>query len=96
MSRASRCCKETAVRNAAWLIDHVATRDGWYPRRCTPDGKPYELAAEGGDEPMPWASADGLYIVWLLLELTQRGLDSHLDRVREGPRYDRAARRYLR
>lgn len=33
---------------------------------------------------MPWASADGLYIVWLLLELTQRGLDSHLDRVREG------------
>jgi hypothetical protein len=76
--------QETAVRNAAWLIDHVATRDGWYTRRCTPDGIPYELAAEGGDEPMPWASADGLYIVWLLLELTQRRLGSHLDRVREG------------
>ena len=39
----------------------------------------YSAFAEGGDEPLAWGSADGLYIVWLLVELTQRGLADHAD-----------------
>lgn len=68
---------------ADWLLRRVPMVEGWFPRRCRPDGSPYARSAEGGEEPLHAASADGLYIPWLLAELTARGLDDHRRRVRE-------------
>lgn len=70
-----------APLTAEWLLTHLPAGD-WFPRRCSPDGRAYLHAAEGGEEPLAYASADGLYIVWLLLELTIRGMADHTDRVR--------------
>jgi hypothetical protein len=71
-----------AARCAEWLASHVQSDTDWYPRRCRLDGRTYTERAEGGPEPLLYASADGLYIVWLLLELTQRGLGSYAEAVR--------------
>lgn len=81
-SRAARLC-DYAPRTADWLLTNVICPSDWYPRRCTPEGQPYTARAEGGRDPFFDASADGLYIVWLLLELTERGLGDHAERVRE-------------
>jgi hypothetical protein len=74
---------EAAGLAAQWLLRRVRPLDGWFPRRCTEDGAPYARSAEGGDEPLLTSSADGLYIPWLLTELSLRGLEDHRPRVRE-------------
>lgn len=75
--------RDYAPRTAEWILTRVSVPGDWYPRRCTPEGRPYLRSAEGGEEPLAFASADGLYTVWLLLELTERGLADHRGRVRE-------------
>ncbi len=74
--------RDMAVRAADWLVRHVGEAEGWYPRRCSPDGAIYRRSAEGGDEPLAAASGDGYHIPWLLLELHSRGLPADLDHVR--------------
>lgn len=72
-----------APLTAEWLLSRLEMPTAWYPRRCTPEGKAYPHRAEGGPDPFSDGSADGLYIVWLLLELTARGIADHAGRVRE-------------
>lgn len=74
--------RDYAPRTGDWLMRHLSTPTGWYPRRCRPDGAPYPLDAEGKPDPLADASGDGLYIVWLLLELTERGLGNYAETVR--------------
>jgi len=66
-----------APRTAEWILRNIPRTDGWFPRRCRPSGEPYPRTPEGGDEPLHLASGDGLYIVWLMVELTLRGLADH-------------------
>jgi len=82
--RAARM-REAAVGLAGWLTKHVPlTPSGWYPRRVTPAGEIYRDSAEGGKDPLWDHSADGLYIIWLLGELSARGLLDARDAIR-GP-----------
>lgn len=80
-----------AVGAARWAMCRAPDVDGWYARRCTPEGRPYLERAEGGPDPIAGSSADGLYIVWLLLELTERGLGAYAPEVRA--RVDTVVRR---
>jgi len=73
----------SAQRAAEWLLAHVRPVEGWYPRRCRPDGRPYDQRAEGGPDPLFACSADGLHIPWLLLELQARSLGEYTEVVRE-------------
>ncbi|MGC8668197.1 MAG: hypothetical protein ACP5VE_08805 [Chthonomonadales bacterium] len=75
---------EAAVRYAEWVLRHVELVDGWYPRRCTPEGAHYRQGAEGGQDPVFGASGDGLYLIWLFLELAQRGLADTAAEARKG------------
>lgn len=68
---------DTARNAAGWLIDRLAPLGDWYPRRCASDGRHYTQSAEGGNDPLFATSADGLAIIQLLMELTQRGMGDH-------------------
>ena len=71
-----------AARMAAWIRASVpAASNGWYPRRCSRDGRPFSERAEGGPDPLAEGSADGIFTVHLYLELARRGLADHLDEV---------------
>jgi|SRR5579872_1880883 len=74
--------RDGALRAAQWLQANLRGAAEWYPRRCAPDGTPYTKSAEGGADPLADGSADGLYIVWLLLELTERGMGDYAEQVR--------------
>jgi len=78
--------RQIAGRCADWLAAHVKPApNGWFPRRCTPDGQPYPYRAEGGDDPLFQTSADGLFIVQLWAELARRGpaaREKYLPRIR--------------
>jgi len=72
-----------AARMAEWIRASVpAASNGWYPRRCTRDGRPFPERAEGGPDPLAEGSADGIFTVHLYLELARRGLADHLDEAR--------------
>lgn len=73
---------DAAKATMEWLRTHVPDVDGWYPRRCAPDGSPYDRGAEGGADPIFTCSGDGLHIVWLMLELHRRGLGDYAEDVR--------------
>ncbi len=72
--------RREALRSAAkGYADWIDTRvkplpNGWFPRRCTVDGKPYEKSAEGGNDPFFATSADALFILQLWAELAARRL----------------------
>ena len=43
--------KTAAVKCARWIDRHVdSTPNGWFPRRCSPNGKTYKLTPEGGND----------------------------------------------
>lgn len=75
----ARCDRLVATARGAmeWLVDRLVPAGNWYPRRCTAEGAHYTLSAEGGQDPFFANSGDGLAIVWLLLEATQRGIADH-------------------
>lgn len=75
--------RDAAIRAAEWLLRHVSPVEGWYPRRCTPDGRPYDQRAEGGPDPIFHDSGDGLHIVWLLAELHLEGIDDYARLIEE-------------
>jgi len=72
LGQASREC---GLRLARWLRDHVRPApNGWFPRRCRPDGEPFPLDAHGaGPDPQFETSGDGLYLLWLFAELARAG-----------------------
>jgi hypothetical protein len=67
--------RETALRTADWLWKRVGRcGNGWYPRRCSPDGSNANFKAWGEyPDPQFDHSGDGAYLLWLWVELTQRG-----------------------
>jgi len=67
-----------AGKCAEWLLRNLkSVENGWYPRRVTPTGDVYRQRAEGGEDPFWQTSADGLFLVGLLIALTERGLGDH-------------------
>ena len=70
-----RLC-ERAVKIADWLIAHVPRcANGWYPRRCTPEGEPFTHSADGRKLDTQFDhSGAGAYLLWLWAELSARGL----------------------
>ena len=71
----ARRMRDVAVRCAQWFRIHLKpVPNGWYPRRCTPDGKVYRKTPDGGDDRFWQTSADGLFIIQLQAALTRRGL----------------------
>ena len=71
----SKRMRLAAYHCAAWLDKHLeAVPNGWFPRRCYPDGKVYRKSPEGGQDPFWQSSADGLFIVQLQAALTKGGL----------------------
>ena len=66
--------RKTAVRTADWLWKTKTVLDnGWYPRRCKPDGTPHPLNVWGDPDRQYHNSGDGVYLIWLWVELTRRG-----------------------
>ncbi|MCX6621981.1 MAG: hypothetical protein NTY38_13095, partial [Acidobacteria bacterium] len=61
-----RKMQHAAANCAAWLHARVKpTASGWYPRRCTPAGEPYQLHADNPSQKDPLfdGSADSLFIL---------------------------------
>ena len=64
-----------ALGCADWIRERLQpVPNGWYARRCTPDGTLYRQSPEGGADAFWQTSADGLFIVQLNAALTARGL----------------------
>ena len=76
--------RKTALRTADWLWNHVKpVENGWYPRRLNPDGSHANHNAWGGAPDSQWDhSGDGIYLLWLWTEITERGLADHRGEVR--------------
>ena len=76
--------RRAAVKTAEWLDKNVkSTSNGWYPRRCHPDGKHYPQNAYGDSDILFEKSADGLFIVQLNTALAQGGLADYKENVRQ-------------
>jgi len=76
--------REAAIRTAEWLNTHVeSTSNGWFPRRCEPDGKHYPKNAYGDSDILFQKSGDGLFIIQLYTGLTRRGLADYREIVRQ-------------
>jgi hypothetical protein len=74
-----------ALNYARWMDRNVEPLpNGWFPRRVTPEGKHYPHAAEGGDDRFFASSADGLFILQLWAELTDRRLADYREPLRKG------------
>lgn len=75
--------RAAAVRCAEWIAKHLEpVANGWFPRRITPQGKPYRKSPDGGDDPLWQTSADGLFILQLQTALTERKLADYSAAVR--------------
>ncbi|MGC9004222.1 MAG: hypothetical protein ACP5KZ_05930 [bacterium] len=71
-----RDLSDYAIKCAKWISENVEMApNGWYPRRCKPDGSFYPYNAEGRElDPIRETSGDGSHILFLLSELSLRGL----------------------
>ncbi len=79
--------RDIAAKTAAWIDAHVkSTPNGWYPRRCRPDGQHYPQNAYGDADILFETSGDGLFIIQLYTALTQRDLADYTRAVREKTR----------
>ncbi len=74
----------TALRVADWLWKNVGRCDnGWYPRRCKPDGSSFDHTAYGDAKDRQFDhSGDGTFLLWLWTELTRRGYRDCLQEVK--------------
>jgi len=79
-----RKMRSAAVKTAEWLNTNVkSTSNGWFPRRCEPDGKYYPNNAYGDSDILFQKSGDGLFIIQLYTGLTQRGLADYKGIIRQ-------------
>ncbi len=76
--------RRAATKTAEWIDKNVkSTSNGWYPRRCKPDGEHYPQNAYGDSDILFEKSADGLFIVQVNTALTRRGLADYTEDVRQ-------------
>lgn len=83
-SRRAEKMRAIARQMAGWIAEHVKVLDnGWYPRRCRPDGRPFPWDAWGGNrDPQFKNSGDGLFIVQLMVGLSERGMADYGEEIR--------------
>ncbi|MCL4506994.1 MAG: hypothetical protein M1140_13360 [Chloroflexi bacterium] len=82
-SRVARM-QRAALQCGQWIAAHVQMApNGWVPRRSYPDGSPYQLNPEGGDDILFDCSADGLYVLDLWGSLGAAGLADYRARLRD-------------
>jgi hypothetical protein len=75
--------QDVALKTADWISRNIRpTPNGWYPRRCRPDGGHYPQNAYGDGDILFEKSGDGLFILQLNAALTQRGLADYTQEVR--------------
>jgi hypothetical protein len=87
--RTEQKMKQIAAQYARWVLEKLEPLDnGWYPRRCTVHGKvyPYRHDDRSALDPMSDHSADGLYIIQLMVGLTERELADYKDVIAEKTR----------
>lgn len=73
-NRLTDCANVTA----RWLTETTPMlSNGWFPRRVTPEGKPYPKGAEGGDDPIFACSGDGTHFLWMWAALSQKGIGDY-------------------
>jgi len=76
--------RQAALRNARWIEQNVRpTANGWFPRRCKPSGEHYPNNAYGDPDILFASSADGLFIVQLMTELTRKGMADYAGQIEE-------------
>jgi len=76
--------RDIAVKTADWIHRNVRpTANGWYPRRCKPNGEHYPQNAYGDSDILFEKSGDGLFIIQLDTALTQHGLADYTQTVRQ-------------
>ncbi len=76
--------QDIAVQTADWIHRNIRpTANGWYPRRCRPDGEHFPQNAYGDSDILFEKSGDGLFIIQLNTALTQRGLADYRQAVRQ-------------
>jgi hypothetical protein len=79
-----RKMRGAALKTAEWLNMNVkSTSNGWFPRRCEPDGKHYPKNAYGDSDILFQKSGDGLFIIQLYTGLTRRELADYREIVRQ-------------
>lgn len=70
--------RQAARRLGEWLQAHVPLLpNGWVPRRVTAEGQAFPLTPDGRPDPIFGHSADGLFLLQLWIDLTERGLGDH-------------------
>ncbi len=75
--------RQIARKTAAWIDKNVkSTPNGWYPRRCKPSGEHYPDNAYGDSDILFEKSADGLFIVQLMTELTKKDLADYTEQIK--------------
>jgi len=75
--------RQIARKTAAWIDKNVkSTPNGWFPRRCKPSGEHYPNNAYGDSDILFEKSADGLFIVQLMTELTKKDLTDYTDQIK--------------
>jgi len=76
--------RQIAAKNAAWIAKNVKpTSNGWFPRRCLPSGEHHPNNAYGDSDILFEKSADGLFIIQLMTELTKKGLADYTGEIKK-------------
>jgi hypothetical protein len=76
--------RRAALKNARWIEKNVRpTSNGWFPRRCHPSGDHYPNNAYGDSDILFEKSADGLFIIQLMTELTKKKLADYTNEIRK-------------
>ncbi len=76
--------RQAALKNARWIEKDIRpTSNGWFPRRCKPCGEHHPNNAYGDSDILFEKSADGLFIIQLMTELTKKGLADYTDEIKK-------------
>ena len=77
--------RAAAAGYARWLDSHLRLLpNGWFPRRCTSTGGHYTSGTESDEDPFFSTSGDGLFILQLWAELSERGITDCRAKLRDG------------
>jgi hypothetical protein len=76
--------RKVALKNARWIEKNVKpTSNGWFPRRCKPSGEHHPNNAYGDSDILFEKSADGLFIVQVMTELTKKDLANYTGEIKK-------------